>query len=127
MKKDSLFQKILYSKITVGILFILIILMIHPVWSMFQRFQLSSEILQEKKERISKLEDRKEVLLESIERFGTDEGLEEEIRRRFNASKEGEEMVIIIDNRSLETTNQEDSVDSKPSWWNAVKRRLPFN
>lgn len=62
------------------------------------------------------LEDRKKILEENLSRIQTDEGLEFEIRKKFNVARAGESVAIIVDEESTPS----DSAIS-PSFWQKFK------
>jgi len=52
----------------------------------------------EQKEILDELKGRETALQEEIDRLSTQKGIEAEIRGKFEVGKEGEEMIIIVDN-----------------------------
>ena len=51
-------------------------------------------------QKISDLEARKAKLTEDIKKLGTDEGKEEAIRENFGMVKDGEDVVVIVDDKN---------------------------
>lgn len=68
---------------------------------------------------IGDLEERKEILEENIKRVETDEGLEFEIRKKFNVARVGEGVAIIVEEESTTTTP-----NPSPSLWQKFKNFL---
>ena len=69
------------------------------------------------------LKREKEGLESEIESLKTEQGIIEEIKEKFSATREGEYMAIIVDSRTRATT----SLDTKPwyeRWWDAI---MPAN
>lgn len=62
----------------------------------------------EQREVLDELEGREESLREEIERLSTERGIEEEVRSKFEVGKEGEEVVIIVDNPDDEDVNKKE-------------------
>ena len=60
----------------------------------------SVAMVQAKQQKISDLEARKAKLSEDIKKLGTDEGKEEVIRENFGMVKEGENVVVIVDDKN---------------------------
>ncbi len=48
------------------------------------------------------LEERKEALERNIETLSTDRGVEQEIRNKFEVSKEGERVIVLVDKKDEE-------------------------
>ncbi|GEM_PF-4888999 len=109
----------LYSKITIGVLFLLCLAMLSPVWGMYERYRGSLTRVEDRREHWEYLEDRHALLQGRINRLESDRGLEAELRRRFNAAKEGEKMVVLVE----EEAPLEEEVDERqdPSLWDRIK------
>lgn len=95
---------LLYSKLTLGILLVLILLLGRSVYERYQVAQQMEEKRLETTAELNELEQRAAVLEGKVEYLEKDRGKEEELRGRFDAAKEGEQVVIIVDEE--ENTNQ---------------------
>ena len=79
----------------------------------------------EREEDLNALKARAEVLEGDIEHLQSDRGLEEELRSRFDVAKEGEQVIIIVEDyddtqaRTVPRTRerQEDSFFEKLKFW----------
>lgn len=98
-------RKILYSPITLVILAILLIVLIKGVWSVYNKERLSSNNLEQERNELAKLVDREKSLASSFDYLKTDQGVENEIRTKFRAIKEGEKVAVIIDEKTPTSTN----------------------
>lgn len=107
-------KKVIYSKITLVILFIFIIILVKANYGIFKKERLSRENYKIVKEDFDSLKNRKSILESEINRLKTDEGVEEEIRLKFDVSKPGEVVVNIIDDSS---STSKESEDNKESFW----------
>lgn len=87
----------LYSKVTLGVLFIVALLFAHGVWGVYTKAYLASERRTHAESELEELLEKQESLTEGIRRLETERGIEEEIREKYRMVKEGEEMVVIID------------------------------
>jgi cell division protein FtsB len=74
---------------------------------------------------IETLRSREKKLSDDIEKLKTEEGVEETIRDKFQVVKEGEKMVVIVD----EGKNVETSPDTivPHSFWGWVKKTFKIN
>ena len=68
----------------------------------------------EQREILNELEGRESSLREEIERLSTERGIEEEVRSKFEVGKDGEEIIIIVDNPEGE--NAEKKETEKTFW-----------
>ncbi len=93
-------RKILYSKIFIGGVFIVagFILL-----SAYERFTIEREMALKLRDRIDELEAlevRATSLGGRVEHLRNERGIEEELRNRFDVVKEGEQVVVIIDDET---------------------------
>lgn len=93
-------RKVIYSKITLAVLFVAIIILAKANYSIYKKEVLSNENYNIVKNDFDSLKERKVVLESEIKRLKTNEGVEEEIRSKFDVSKPGEIVVNVIDNSS---------------------------
>lgn len=90
-------KRLLYSKWAIALLVIIILIFLNGVWNIFQK-ERSTDIKRDMaKEELDKLVEREQSLQSEIDRLGTERGVEEEIREKFNVARVGEEIVVIID------------------------------
>lgn len=100
-QKRSGFRNIMQSKIA---LFLLGVLIIVFSWSIIQLIGKMQDTNKNKKiaeNKISELQKQKEKLMYDITNLNTDKGKEENIRERFGFAKEGEEMIVVVDDKNL--------------------------
>lgn len=93
--KQNQFKKALYSKGTIFVLLVLIILLGRSVWKRLQiERDIAGHALQTQAE-LSELSQRKEDLQKRVKYLEGDRGIEEEIRKNFDVAKEGEQVIIL--------------------------------
>lgn len=112
---------LLYSKLTIGILLILVVLL---AFSVIKRFSVERTIAEKreiKEEEFASLEERAAMLERRVEYLQHQRGIEEELRTRFDVAKEGEQVVIIVDNG----TGNED-IQNLASPPGATSEKKPF-
>lgn len=88
---------ILYSKTVFVLLILLAILLSISVYNRFIVAQDTRVKLNERKEDLKELEMRAETLQAKVEYLENERGIEEELRNRFDVAKEGEQVVIILE------------------------------
>jgi len=100
----------LKKPIILGILFILLIIFSRATWNIYQKERASREILNEKESELGELLDRKNNLDSELSKLETERGIESEIRDKFGFIKEGEEVIILVDNPGFSSsTDKEDN------------------
>ncbi|PIR45674.1 MAG: hypothetical protein COV09_00105 [Candidatus Vogelbacteria bacterium CG10_big_fil_rev_8_21_14_0_10_50_13] len=98
--------------LAVGI-FILIVALARSVWLVQGKFIESRTARDEAAAAATALETRKIGLERKVERLDTVRGQEEEIRQKLPVAKEGEQVVVIID----ESADNDDAPGETKSWW----------
>jgi cell division protein FtsB len=94
----------IYSRTTLIILLFVIILLVKGVFTLYLRNKESVEVRDGAQARLRDLERRRESLSLEIEKLNKNEGIEEEIREKFNVAKPGEKVVIIVPEEEVATT-----------------------
>lgn len=110
------FKKIIYSKISFLILFILTIFLGRATYDIYKKSQLSYDNYMVVKRDYDSLNARKDMLGSEINRLKTDTGIEEEIRSKFNVAKPGETVVTVINDSS--STSLDTNNSNKGFWSN---------
>ncbi len=96
-QKDKNSKNIWYSPIT---LFVMLVVVLVFIYNMIDIVEKTRETAKKKKfveEQVDKLKDREAVLENNIVKLNTQEGIEEEIREKYQLVKKGEKMVVIVD------------------------------
>lgn len=108
-KNKSVFARILESWPMILLFSFFLFLMIFGVYDLFQNMQdtRKNRILAEDK--IQELEERKVNLMTDIENLSTDEGKEKIFRENFGLGKEGEGVIVIVEDQSLANIENEES------------------
>ena len=111
------FKKVIYSKISFIILFILVIFLGRATYDIYKKSKLSSDNYVVVKKDYESLKARKDMLESEINRLKTDYGIEEEIRSKFNVAKPGETVVTVINGSSSTST---DTSNSNKGFWSSL-------
>jgi cell division protein FtsB len=89
-------KKTLYSPIVLLLLAIIFVMLLRGVWGVYKKSQISYENLERERNELNKLAEREKTLNSSIEYLKTEQGIEDEIRTKFRAVKDGEQVAVII-------------------------------
>lgn len=103
------------SKIISVLLFAILAFLIFSTWKIVLRMEESGRNLSAAAEELKNLNIKKTDLLDEISFLKTDQGVEEEIRQKFMMAKPGEEVIVMVDDKSDDTSyeNSETSLWSK--------------
>jgi cell division protein FtsB len=87
----------IYSKTSILILIFIFLLTARGVFYVYQKEKLTEiEVARVQKQK-EDLQKRYEVIRSDSERLKTNEGIESEIRTKFDVVKEGEEVIVVVD------------------------------
>jgi len=107
-------RKVFYSRFMLVALLVLVLFMAKQVYDIYQKQGLSKEGLTSVLNENSELKNREKMLSSEIERLKTEDGIEEEIRNKFNVVKPGEHLVVIVDDAS---TSKNETAKENTGWW----------
>jgi cell division protein FtsB len=107
-------RKVIYSRITIFVLFVVIIFLFKAVYYIAIKQRISSEDTALVEKDYKSLEMRQNMLKSGIDKLNTKEGIEGEIRGKYSVAKPGETVVVIINSTSSVSTSSDNS--SKNIW-----------
>lgn len=111
------FRSILYHRITIGILFVIVILALHSTWKVYMKKRESVMLKDASLVRLNELELRNNDLETKINKLNTTSGVEEEIRSKFSVAKEEENMVIIVREEDISSSTHTENA----TMWSKIK------
>lgn len=94
-RKQSV-KNMLYSKLSIVLLLVLFVLFAKGAWGMYGKMKTSAEAREGTRKELNVLTERKNNVGDEITRLKTKEGLETEIRGKFNVAMPGEEVLILV-------------------------------
>jgi cell division protein FtsB len=116
-------RRYLYSKPVIAVLLVLIGLLSTAVWNMYTKQRETAEKRAQLAQSLAELEQREASLESEIERLRTQRGVEKEIRERFNVAREGERVMVIVNESKPKETAQE---TEQNGFWSTVRNAIPF-
>ena len=120
LERRQKFKKRIYSIPSLILLVILLLLSIRGTWAILNKKHESEQYVKNLQQESQQLEEREKNLEADINYLKTEEGIDEEIKERFNVSKAGERVVIIVDPKPVGTSTDQ----NRPIWykriWNAI-------
>jgi cell division protein FtsB len=109
-------KSLMYHKVTLVILFLLVLLALRSTWVVYYKKVESERLEKISLDRRNELDGRNKELTSQIERLNTESGIEAEIRSKFSVAKDNEKTVVIVDDSS--TTSIASSTNSL---WQRIK------
>jgi cell division protein FtsB len=90
-------RSVAYNKVTLLVMAILALLALRSVWVVYFKYKESLALRNTVQVEVNELSKREKELSSNIQRLGTEEGVESEIRSKFSVSKNNESLVVIVD------------------------------
>jgi len=106
------------SKTFLMFLGILIIIFSFSMFSFVNKMEETSKNRKIVEDKITELEKSKEKLNSDINELKTDQGVEENIREKFGLAKDGENMMMVVDDKNKV---EEPAKDSSGGFFNTIK------
>lgn len=106
------FRKVLYSKASILVLFVVLVLVLHGAWGVHQKAEIARAERNESIRMLTELQERNNALEISLERLKSSQGIEDEVRQKYAVARPGEEVVVVVDASDKKGKN-EDEVQEK--------------
>mgnify|MGYP001584549357 CR=1 FL=1 len=101
--KRKRWKSLLYSPLSIILLFFLVILLGKSVWGVYQKSRISGEARKSAERELSDLLSRQKTLSEELEDLKNGVGVEKAFRERYQVAKPGESVIIIVDEKDKKT------------------------
>lgn len=79
------------------VLLLILILLINSVFKVYQKKKEAKITLEKMQADIESLKEREEILIKSIQRLETEEGIKFEMRKKLNVAEVGESVAIVVE------------------------------
>ena len=99
-KKQTGFHRILNSRPVLGLFFLFLIFFAWGVFRFFGKMNITLENKRNAENKLMDLQKQKDKLSASISDLKTENGVEENIREKFGLVKEGENVIIVVDDKN---------------------------
>jgi len=106
-----------YKKVIILALIFLLFILGRGTLNMFEKNKEAKKNLEDTQKNLEVLVDRKENLEKEISRLSTERGIDDEIRTKFQVTKEGEKMIVLVNSPESTTT---EVVEEKESFWQMI-------
>jgi cell division protein FtsB len=118
-KRDR--RKLIYSQLSIVILLLLIALLSHAVWNIYQKKLLTDTSRATAERELEQLRARQSSLQADLARLTSKTGREAELRSKFQVSKPGEEVIVLVGASSSASVAPALS-SKKSSLWQMVRQ-----
>ncbi|HEU0085898.1 MAG TPA: septum formation initiator family protein [Candidatus Paceibacterota bacterium] len=116
-KKNRL-RRIVESPPFLVLLFAIVVLFSWSVFGFFEKMRETEAKRETAEEKVAELSEKKEKLTRDIEYLETDRGVEDNIREKFGFVKEGEKVIVIVEDENFSTQSIE---EEKGSFWKFIR------
>lgn len=86
----------IYNKITLGVFSFVVLILLFSTFNVWNKKVESQRLTKSSLAKVLEMEKRNDFIDSQIERLNTQEGIEEEIRSKFSVAKEGEKVVVVV-------------------------------
>lgn len=111
-----------YSNVLIFFLFIILVLVAKGVWNIYIKERLAIADKIERGADIASLKSREAFLEKELNRLKTENGVEREIREKFNVKKDGENVAVIVYATATDDGLDKESsiIDNLTSWFKSI-------
>lgn len=113
-------EKILYSKILIFVLFIIFCILLVGAIGMTRKAIEASKNRKNATEKLNELTQQKNLLEKQNNDLKTEKGIEENIRDKYRVVKNGEGLVIIVDDQNK--TDESEKIQNGGGFWKLLKK-----
>lgn len=108
-QKNSRFKKMIRGKVFLAFLGAVIIFFGYSLFGLISKMEETSRNKELAQEKLNQLGDAKQKLSSEINNLKTDKGVEENIREKFGLAKDGEGMIMIVDDKNKPPAPEDNS------------------
>ncbi len=117
-QEQNKFNRIMHSKLGLLLLGVVVLFFAWNVLKFVVKMQDTARNKHIAEDKITQLQKEKERLTKDIDNLNTQNGVEETIRDKFGLAKDGEGLIVVVDNQD-KTTNQ--TTETSTGFWAKIK------
>jgi cell division protein FtsB len=99
-------KRLLYSPVTVIVLTLVLVVLARSTWSIYEKYRLSSDRLDQAESQLSALKNQEGELSQSIAKLSTVSGTEAVMRTNFRIVKPGESLAVLVNTATTAPTTK---------------------
>ena len=112
-----------HSPLMLMVLLVIFVLFLYNMIGLVEREKETSKKKEQILAQIETLRNRESLLSKDISKLKTPEGIEETIRDKYQVTKEGEKMVVIVDSDNKDELPKEE-IPANHNFWSWIKKVL---
>ncbi len=120
LQSKQRFKKILGSLPILILMLVPTFFLVRGAISIMTKSYESAQTLEQLEKEADALSQRQAELKVGIDKLQSGEGVEDEIRSKFNVALEGEQVAIIVEEKPTATTSNEERGSWYQKWWDAI-------
>lgn len=123
--KRSFFTPRVRAWLAIVALALLCVVLGRGAWGIYQKNRLAGENKDATQQRLAEIEERQKTVEAKLAKIKTKQGLEEEIRQALPVAKEGEHLIVIVDEeKTIGGEGKTTATTTKSGFWTALLRGL---
>lgn len=123
LQKKQKLKKKLYSPWALALLVLVVIFLAKGTYQVFQKRQGSVDHVSTLESKVQDLQTKESRLRANIDALQTEAGIEKEVKEKFNVSKEGEHVAILVDDLKAPISDMQVNIPWYKRFWNAIISR----
>jgi ABC-type lipoprotein release transport system permease subunit len=122
-RNTNKFQRVIYSIPFLLFLSVMVVIVMLAAWNMYQTNYGTKQRIERLRTEHQELQQREKIISSAAMNVSTERGLEAEIREKFSVAKEGERVIVLIDDDEVPVSVEE----KERKWWrNVLSYIWPF-
>lgn len=106
-------KRVVYSKPVLLLVGGIVVLLFFPTLNAYSKMQNTYENKNAVAQELLQLQEREEALQGEINRLSTEQGVEAEIRKKFEVGRDGEELIVIVGEEKSQPQTEEEPVEEE--------------
>ncbi len=122
LKEKRFLERIFYSRVSLVVVSVFVFLMGRAVFGVYSEARMTEDNKNTAEKHLAELKESEQKITYEISDLSTPDGKEREIRDKFQVVKNGEKMVMIVNDKDKKASGTQD----KEGFWNKIKSFFGF-
>lgn len=119
-----MWQKILHARWLIAVLALLVIIAGRAVFNVYGKYQAGRANLALTEKELAAVMEKKSALEKETTKLQTEQGIEEEIRKKYQVTKENERLIIILNEQPQNLS--EETLKNSGGLWSFIRKFFDF-
>jgi cell division protein FtsB len=116
LQERKRYRNFLLSPVTSVILLIVVIFLLKSNYNIYKKNQIAKINREESDRKLALLREKSDRLTDQLKKLETERGVEEELRNKFQITKSGEEVLVVVDEEG-EGQVKNEPVEEEQTYW----------